>query len=581
MEHLETTEIATSGAAPSWDPRLVLEAEERQETDGALTSTAQTSPMIRQGATVTLVPTGALESRAPWRGVVVAAPKEGLVLKNAPDQWSPRPGVGETVRIIMTSELFPVEADAVIVGSAAEGIALELSSSYKSAARGPAQVCLDVCIPLRFRRLNRDEIPRVRQAIRGWMREPERPSWSRGPSSSRTGEEEDLELLQRRIDRLEASLRQLRDFVVWPGIRGKTLAEEMILLSNEGICLEARDSRVAAGEVLELELLLPFEPQHYRVRATAIVERRAKERGRDEVAARFDVVDVAGREMIERYLFQVQRAHRRAAAARARDGLEARTKPRTSPATKVQGSERVPPHSTNTLKAAAPRDHLTEVAPESETQWQPRSAYCATSADADDALAEVFESMQELYRLRSVERCITFAVDLALRAISCAGAVGFESPDNETPRGALAVVTRGPGLSRVQGRRFALKGSLLEVALREGTPVTSSQTDAERQLFSDVDCLLGADTRSSLYAPFNYEGRTFGALVLINRSQDDSWTQGEISIVSYIAGCLGEHFAESLSGPTSFDDLDNPQVDSTVPLDDISPQRDEHQHCGC
>lgn len=573
MEQLEFTRSDNTTDSSGWTPPLATGTGESQKVDTIASKPTAYQGPIRRGATVTLVPTGDLESRAPWRGIVVTALAQGLVLKKIPHQMAPRPGVGESIRLIVTSELLPIEATAEVIGSTKEGIAVELRSSFERSTPQATSLNLEVCLPLRYRRLSHEEVPRIRQAIRGWMREPDRPVRHQGPSSSRSGGPEDLELVQRRVDRLDALLEQLTDFVVWPGIREKPLQERVLILSNEGLTFEVSSPNIAAGDVLEVELVLPFEPRQFRVRATVIIERRAPDRSKDDVVAHFDVVDMAGREMLQRYLFQVQQTHR---TTRNQASNNDDTGPEATPSTRVSAPPRlaaeVPQLAIPILREPnAPTTHTRQFdahhGHDEGSQWQPRFSPEKKERDTDDALAEVFESMQTLYGLESLDKCIAFAVDLAMRTISCECAVGFQSYDNEYPRGALVSVTRGPRLSRIKSRRFSIKGSLLEVALREGSPVASSEVDRERQLDADVDCLLGADTRSYLCAPFAYEGRTYGALVLLNRRAKGHWSQGEISIVSYIAGCLGEHIAESLPLPPSLSDLDNFESTPTIPHD--------------
>lgn len=407
---------------------------------------------------------------------------------------------------------------------------------------------IEVCLPFRCRVLPEQEVATARCAIASRIREPLR-SLKR---ARRQGEQ--LDPLFSSMEQIEGRLAQVAELLLWPGIRGQSLAERSLFLTGDGVRLEVSDRALRTGELLELEMHLPFYPHSYRVRATAIVERRAPERGPEWVEVRFDVIDEPGREALERYLFLLEKK-----IHAAREEREDTTLERVA---SWQVTERESSTSRSLPEPAVDEQWQVPLARSRSVESVPTTASRADAlsrrlnaghtpvdqnASVDELLIKVFEAMRALYSLESVDECLAFAVDLVNTSIQCEATVGLKTEPNGTSSGAAVVIAaRGPRVTTARGRRFALRGSLVDVALTEGVSVSVSNAERDRRLCADVDCLLGAETRSYLCVPILYEGRSLGALMLLNRQLPGSWRQGELNVAAYIAGRVGEYIAESL-----------------------------------
>jgi hypothetical protein len=179
----------------------------------------------------------------------------------------------------------------------------------------------------------------------------------------------------------------------------------------------------------------------------------------------------------------------------------------------------------------------------------------AEIVDLNEVLAEVFEAMQDVYSLSSLEDCIAFGVNLAAEKIPCQAATGLRMiPVKEE---LFCVATWGNGVDELKGKRTPLAGTLAGFAVRQGVAVAISDAANDPRVSAELDRLAGTETRSVLCAPFVYEGRTFGIVELINRQGGDTWHQGEINILSYIAENLSEYIAQSL--PSEVDNFEDMQ----------------------
>jgi transcriptional regulator with GAF, ATPase, and Fis domain len=179
----------------------------------------------------------------------------------------------------------------------------------------------------------------------------------------------------------------------------------------------------------------------------------------------------------------------------------------------------------------------------------------AEVVDLNEVLAEVFEAMQDLYAISSLEGCIAFGTKLAADKIPCQAAVGLAMTSSREDM--VCVSSHGSGAEKLSGTKIPLKGSLVGFAVRQGVAVAVSDAEKDPRVSEDLDKLVGTETRSVLCAPLTFEGRTFGVMELINRKDGDTWQQGEINILSYIGSQMAEYIAESLASEVDdFSDLD-------------------------
>lgn len=159
----------------------------------------------------------------------------------------------------------------------------------------------------------------------------------------------------------------------------------------------------------------------------------------------------------------------------------------------------------------------------------------------NEILAQVFEEMTGLFSCRTREAAAEFALDVAMRRVPCeAGSVLFSDINS---RDLVFTAVRGEVGHRLKGRRVLMGKGIVGVAAREGVAIAIPDVRKDGRWSEELDREVGFTTRSVIVARMVHEGRTYGALELLNRKGADVFLQTETSIVSYIASELAAHLA--------------------------------------
>jgi signal transduction protein with GAF and PtsI domain len=173
----------------------------------------------------------------------------------------------------------------------------------------------------------------------------------------------------------------------------------------------------------------------------------------------------------------------------------------------------------------------------------------------DDSIVRAFERMQEIYSVRDHDRAAGFALDLAREFIRCeAGSTMLITPGKYELYVAAA---HGDAADQILGRKLSLTQGIVGFATRAGAVVTVSDPENDPRFNDDFDKLSGFHTRNIVCAPIQHEGKTIGALELINSPRESGFLQGEANVLAYIAGAVGEYIDTSLpSREADFSDKD-------------------------
>jgi len=155
--------------------------------------------------------------------------------------------------------------------------------------------------------------------------------------------------------------------------------------------------------------------------------------------------------------------------------------------------------------------------------------------EIDDALADVFERVQELYSQPNEQASLYLLLDLALEKIPAeSGSVLM----CDAGTGALAfAAARGPKASELL-KSAALIPSGVGIAgfcAVEGVSVALSDVQRDPRWHPEISERLNYPTKSVLCAPMMTHGRAFGCMQLINRSGGDAFAEHEVGMLAYIA----------------------------------------------
>ncbi len=185
----------------------------------------------------------------------------------------------------------------------------------------------------------------------------------------------------------------------------------------------------------------------------------------------------------------------------------------------------------------------------------------------DSMIAEAFERMQEIYSIRDHDQVAEFALRLGREFIDCeAGSSMLITPGKYELYVAAA---EGEVADQLRGKKLSLTKGIVGFATRAGAVMTVSDPANDPRFHEDFDQMSGFVTRNVVCAPIQHEGRTLGAIELVNSPRESGFLQSEANVLSYIAGAVGEYVEMSL--PSREADFSDKEFAEFVPIKDSKP----------
>jgi signal transduction protein with GAF and PtsI domain len=164
--------------------------------------------------------------------------------------------------------------------------------------------------------------------------------------------------------------------------------------------------------------------------------------------------------------------------------------------------------------------------------------------DTGEILAQVFEGMQDLFLTQTQDEAAEFTLRLAMAKIPAEAGSVFLADINTRELYFAAVA--GPTAAKLKGQRLHMTKGIVGFAARRGAAIAISDVRKDPRFCNEFDQNTDFVTKSVVCAPVQYEGRSYGAVEILNRKGGDSFTQGEVNVISYIATQLGEYIATAL-----------------------------------
>ncbi len=163
-----------------------------------------------------------------------------------------------------------------------------------------------------------------------------------------------------------------------------------------------------------------------------------------------------------------------------------------------------------------------------------------TSESTADFLEEIFERTEDVYEQANKEQAMYFMLDLALNKIGAdAGSVILADINKHDLYFGAA---RGPKADQVMSFRFKMGQGLVGYCAEEGVGLAVSDVTQDPRFYSRVSDKIGYPTRSILCVPMQSDGQTFGALELINRIENDFFTERDLNVANFIANQMAQYF---------------------------------------
>ncbi|MCP4599657.1 MAG: GAF domain-containing protein [Proteobacteria bacterium] len=168
----------------------------------------------------------------------------------------------------------------------------------------------------------------------------------------------------------------------------------------------------------------------------------------------------------------------------------------------------------------------------------------AKDNSVDEKMIEAFERMQEIYKVRDHDGAAAFVLSLSRELIDCnAGSCMLLSPGNYE---LYVSAAEGPVADAINNNKVSLTKGIVGFATRSSTVVNVSNPKKDPLFDNELDIKSGFKTLNVLCAPLQYEGRTFGAIELLNSPRKEGFVQSEANILSYLGGALAEYITVSL-----------------------------------
>jgi hypothetical protein len=160
--------------------------------------------------------------------------------------------------------------------------------------------------------------------------------------------------------------------------------------------------------------------------------------------------------------------------------------------------------------------------------------------DPEELLADVFEESANIAEFgEDVQGAVEFVMDLVMSKVDCeAGSILFANINEHELYFASA---RGPKADDVMGYRVPMGKGIVGFCAKEGQALALSNAGRSPLFFKKIAESIGYPARSIACAPVDHEGRSYGAIEVLNRTASDEFTAGELEVLKYLGGKLAEH----------------------------------------
>jgi len=153
---------------------------------------------------------------------------------------------------------------------------------------------------------------------------------------------------------------------------------------------------------------------------------------------------------------------------------------------------------------------------------------------------DVFEESARIYEYgQDVQGAVEFVMDLVMQKVDCeAGSILFANINEHELYFASA---RGPKADEVMGYRVPMGKGIVGFCAKEGQALALSNAARSPLFFKQIAESIGYPARSIACAPVEHEGRSYGAIEIMNKAQSDEFTAAELEVIKYLGNRLADH----------------------------------------
>ncbi|TNE46786.1 MAG: GAF domain-containing protein [Deltaproteobacteria bacterium] len=159
-----------------------------------------------------------------------------------------------------------------------------------------------------------------------------------------------------------------------------------------------------------------------------------------------------------------------------------------------------------------------------------------------EILADAFMRAMEIYDYgEDRHAAMQFVLDLALNNVNAGGGAVLLTDINSPNQELWFEVASGPKSDEMLNFRIPMGQGIIGYCAHEGVSQLIADPMQEPRFQEDVLNLVNLAPSSILAVPIQHQKRMLGAIVLYNQQGERPFTQGELSIVNYLAHTAGEY----------------------------------------
>lgn len=161
-------------------------------------------------------------------------------------------------------------------------------------------------------------------------------------------------------------------------------------------------------------------------------------------------------------------------------------------------------------------------------------------ADIDSRLTDAFEATMDLFSMDD-DRAVEHIMDLALRFVPAEAGSIILSDVNSRSQDMYFLSARGPVKDQVMKLRIPRGRGIVGFSINHNTSLAVNDVSKDPNFFAEIAKRTGFPTYSLLCVPISGDGRTLGALQLVNKKGSHRWSAGEVNLLKFLADKAADH----------------------------------------
>ena len=245
------------------------------------------------------------------------------------------------------------------------------------------------------------------------------------------------------------------------------------------------------------------------------------------------VIDTAQEEAVMRLQEERQQLEAELAAAKAK--LEAAALNAANEATGVLGNVEVERHE---RKPKADKKASKKAADEWDDLDDWYDGVDEEEQTVDDVVSEMFMATEDLHE-KDPKEAASFVLGLINKYVEAQAASVFMSDVNSALNDLIITAASGPIGDKIVGIHVPLGKGIVGFSVVNGVKLIVNSANNNPNFYGKLDEEFGFQTKSILCVPIQFEDRTYGAIELINKPNDESWTTYDSNVLESVGRLMG------------------------------------------